>query len=88
MIDISGYHAPMKYNRRNQMIVAILGLAAIAGIYFVTRWLMEEVPPPPPQQSHFDLGQGLRHRVSNWRTTENLQPATRQSGFINLLIRL
>jgi len=88
MIDAPRYIFPMKHNRRNQMFVAILGLAAIAGIYFVTRWLMEEVPPPPPQQSHFDLGQGLRHQGSNWRTTENLQPATRQSGFINLLIRL
>ena len=52
MIDASRYNAPRKYKLRSLIIVAILGPAAIAGIYFATLWLMEELPPPPPQESH------------------------------------
>ena len=37
----------MKYSLRSLMIVAILGPAAIAASYFVTRWLMERQSPPP-----------------------------------------
>jgi len=37
----------MKYSLRSLMVVVILGPAAIAGSYFVTRWLLEGPSPPP-----------------------------------------